>query len=251
MFSKKRQVRLPPVRRRAGESLSEERERRVFDKLPPIVFLPTAFWIVWFTQQLQLWKHTGPQPGLWLWIAIVATVVAAAWFWRLLPIARRLNRGERGERYVADVLEELRVDGYKPVHDLVADGFNIDHVLVGPGGVFAIETKYRSGKGDITFRNGGGLFVDGRQEEKDCLKQVRGAAREVNRLIRKNCGVNEWVWPLVVFVGDWRIKDDWRDTDTRVLTPDRLIQYIRNQQPRLKRSEIDLIASHLERSASA
>jgi len=52
-----------------------------------------------------------------------------------------------------------------------------------------------------------------------------------------------------VFVGEWRIKDDWRDTDTRVFTPHRLARYIRNQQPILKRGEIDLIASHLERSA--
>src|SRR6266480_3931738 len=38
MFTKKRQVPLPTVRRRAGESLSEERERRVYDKLPLIIF---------------------------------------------------------------------------------------------------------------------------------------------------------------------------------------------------------------------
>ena len=68
-------------------------------------------------------------------------------------------------------LEELRSEGYKPVHDIVGNGFNIDHVIVGPGGVFAIETKYRSGKGEITVRNEG-VFVDDRLEEKDCLKQA-------------------------------------------------------------------------------
>jgi hypothetical protein len=108
MFTKKRQVRLPTVRRRAGESLSEERERRVYDKLPLIIFSPFIFWFAYLTQLLQQWNHTGPQPRLWLWIAIVATLGSAIWLWRLFPIARRFNRGERGERHVADVLEELR-----------------------------------------------------------------------------------------------------------------------------------------------
>ncbi len=176
MFTKKRKVPLPQVRCRAGESLSEQREKRVYDKLPLIVFLPVVTWLVYFTQQLQQWNHVGPRPQLWLWIAIVMTVVAAIWFWRLIPIARRLNRGEHGERHVADVLENLRSYGYRPVHDIVADGFNIDHVLVGPGGVFAIETKYRSGRGQITFRKTEGLFVGDRLEGKDCLKQARGSA---------------------------------------------------------------------------
>src|SRR2546423_457919 len=111
MFTKKRKVPLPQVRRRAGESLSEQRERRVYDNLPLIIFSPFVFWLVYFTQLLQQWNRAAPQPQLWLWIAIVTTVGAAIWFWRLIPIARRLNRGEHGERRVADVLEELRSYG--------------------------------------------------------------------------------------------------------------------------------------------
>ena len=249
MFTKKRQVRLPQVRRRAGESLAEERERRVYDKLPLIIFSPFIFWFAYLTQLLQQWNHTGPQPRLWLWIAIVATLGSAIWLWRLFPIARRFNRGERGELHVADVLEELRMDGYKPVHDIVGNGFKIDHVIVGPGGVFAIETKYRSGNGQITFRNTEGVFVGDRLEEKDCLKQARANAKATSDLIYENCGRREWVTPIVVFVGDWKIRNEWRDTDTRVFTPDGLLNYIRNQQPRLTRKDIELIASHLERSA--
>jgi hypothetical protein len=152
---------------------------------------------------------------------------------------------------VAEVLDDLRGYGYRVTHDLTRDGFNIDHVAVGPAGVFAIETKFRSGEGEITFRNGEGLFVGGFPEEKDSLKQARGNAREVNRIIKENCDVDEWVWPLVVFVGDWRVKNDWRTTDARVLTPDTVVQYISNQQPRLTGREIELIASHLERSAKS
>jgi hypothetical protein len=249
MFTKKRQARLPKVRRRAGESLAEERERRVYDKLPVIIFSPFVVWFVYLTQLHQQWNHTGPQPQLWLWIAIVATLGSAIWLWRLFPIARRFNRGERGELHVADVLEELRSEGYKPVHDIVGNGFNIDHVIVGPGGVFAIETKYRSGRGEITFRNTEGVFIGNRLEEKDCLKQARGSAAAIRELIHESCGRRVWVMAIVVFVGDWKIRNKWRDTDTRVFTPDGLLPYIRDLQPQLTRKDIELIASHLERSA--
>jgi Nuclease-related domain len=145
----------------------------------------------------------------------------------------------------------LRSDGYKPVHDIVGDSFNVDHVLVGPGGVFAIETKYRSGQGEITFRNGETLLVGGFPEEKDSLKQARGSAKAVSQLIAENCARREWVTPVVVVVGDWKIRNVWRDTHTRVFTPEGLLRYIRDQEPRLIRREIELIVSHLERSARA
>jgi hypothetical protein len=251
MFPKKRHVRLPKVRRRAGESLREKREKILDESLPAIVFLPVFFWVIYLVQQFQQWYRIGPLPQLWLGFAIVATVVSVIWFLRLRPTVRNINRGERGELHVGDVLEESRSYGYKPIHDIVGHGFNVDHVIVGPGGVFAIETKYRSGNGEITFRNGKTLVVGGFPEEKDCLNQARGSAKAISQLIAENCGRREWVTPIVVFVGDWKIRNKSRDTDVRVFMPDRLLDYIRDQQPRLTRNDIELIASHLERSARA
>ena len=157
MFTQKNKKRstLPSVRRSAGQSVREEWDRLVNDNLPFIVFIPCALWFVWFTH----WQQPRLSPNFWLYLAIIVTGVAAIGYLRLLPKARRLVRGERGEMQVAEVLEDLRSSGYRPFHDLKRDGFNIDHVLVGPGGVFAIETKFRSGHGEITFRNGEGLFV--------------------------------------------------------------------------------------------
>ncbi len=244
---KKNQSTLPLVQRRPGQSLREEWDRLVNENLPFILLVPAMLWVVWLTQWLPVSKEVSP--NFWLALAIVGTGMAAIAYLRLIPRARNLVRGERGELRVAEVLDDLRTYGYRPFHDVVRDGFNVDHVVVGPGGVFAIETKFRSGSGEVTFRNGEGLFVGGFAEEKDSLSQARGNAAEVNRLIKENCRIDEWVWPLVVFVGDWRVKNDWRNTDARVFTPDRLADHIVNQQPRLTRREIELIASHLERSA--
>lgn len=109
---------------------------------------------------------------------------------RLFSAFSGLNRGERGELRIAEILDDLRSSGYRAFHDLVGDGYNIDHVVVGPAGVFAIETKFRSGQGEIEFRNGEGLFVGGRKEENDPLVQARRHARDVSRIIKENCRID-------------------------------------------------------------
>jgi Nuclease-related domain len=239
------------VRRRAGQSIRDKKERLLEDRLMPYIFGPGFLWLIFVVESSHSWTGQPPQPRFWLCLAIAATGLSWIGFRRLLPKFRGLNRGERGELRVAEILNELRSCGYRAFHDLVGDGFNIDHVVVGPAGVFAIETKFRSGHGEIEFRNGEGLFVGGYPDEKDCLKQARGNAFEVNRIIKENCSFDEWVWPIVVFVGEWRVKNDWQTTDARVFTTNKLVSHIVNQQPRLKQSEINLIASHLERSVKS
>ena len=58
---------------------------------------------------------------------------------------RRLMRlGYDGELAVGQELNQLMSDGYRVFHDFPADNFNIDHIVVGKKGVFAVETKARS-----------------------------------------------------------------------------------------------------------
>jgi hypothetical protein len=92
------------------------------------------------------------------------------------------------------------------------------------------------------------VFLGNRLEEKNCLKQALASSAAIKQLIHESCAKREWVNAIVVFVGDWKIRNKWRDTNVRVFTPERLLDHIRDQQPQLTRSEIQLIASHLERS---
>lgn len=214
----------------------------------PLYSICVFSWALWAWELYKAHTHQPPQPTAVLCVAIVATGVCAVVFGRLLGRFRNLNRGERGEMRVAEVLDELRGAGYQVVHGIVGAGFDVDHVIVGPAGVFAIETKFRSGRGEIEFRNGEGLFVAGRKEAKDPIVQARGNAAHVAGLIKELCRINQWVKPIVVFVGDWKIKNKWQATDARVFTTDGLLRYIEDQQPELTRGEIKLIASHLDRS---
>jgi hypothetical protein len=50
--------------------------------------------------------------------------------------------GDEAERWTAQELRKLRGRGWKLINHISLKGWNIDHVLVGPGGAFAIETKW-------------------------------------------------------------------------------------------------------------
>jgi nuclease-like protein len=58
--------------------------------------------------------------------------------------ARDAQRGARAEEKVEAKLTALP-DDYISFHDLAFPGFNIDHLAIGSGGVFVIETKSHGG----------------------------------------------------------------------------------------------------------
>jgi hypothetical protein len=62
----------------------------------------------------------------------------------LQKVRRSLRLGLDCEMAVGQELNSLIAHGYKVFHDIQADNFNIEHVAVGPNGVFAVETKGRS-----------------------------------------------------------------------------------------------------------
>jgi Nuclease-related domain len=58
----------------------------------------------------------------------------------------RWGRGAAGEELVGEVLDGLRERGWFALHDVQIGRGNIDHVLIGPAGIFTIETKSHRGR---------------------------------------------------------------------------------------------------------
>lgn len=56
------------------------------------------------------------------------------------------SQGAEGEEVVGRILEELAGDGWCVIHDVSFGRGNIDHVVIGPGGIFTVETKSRAGR---------------------------------------------------------------------------------------------------------
>ncbi len=76
-----------------------------------------------------------------------------------------LRQGLDGEIVVAQELNQLMREGFWVYHDVPAKGFNIDHVVVGDTGVFAIETKARRKPTTNDSRADASVEYDG-----ECLK---------------------------------------------------------------------------------
>jgi hypothetical protein len=134
---------------------------------------------------------------------VLATVFPVA---GVLYYSRRYGTyrmGAEGETRVTQVLTSKLSDDYYLVNDVVYTndrGYkeNIDHVVLGPNGVFAIETKNYRGK--VSYKNGYWQvpFPFGRSPSN----QAKSNASWVNRAINA-CGTFEtskvWVEPVVVF----------------------------------------------------
>jgi Nuclease-related domain len=89
----------------------------------------------------------APQLGL-----IVAALVALTTGWGLRfkpsPDAVAWRRGAAGERRTARLLSQLEQHGWAVLHDLALPGSraNLDHLVIGPGGVFVIDSKQYRGR---------------------------------------------------------------------------------------------------------
>jgi hypothetical protein len=79
----------------------------------------------------------------------LAAAAVVAWRLRFRPSeqARTWRRGAHGERHTARLLDRLTRDGYVVFHDLAMPGSlaNVDHLVIGPTGVFVIDSKQWTG----------------------------------------------------------------------------------------------------------
>jgi hypothetical protein len=88
-------------------------------------------------------------PRLGLVLGVLAAVVAGWGLWfRPSPEAVAWRRGAAGERRTARHLAALERHGWAVLHDLAVPGSraNIDHLAIGPGGVFVIDSKQYRGR---------------------------------------------------------------------------------------------------------
>jgi hypothetical protein len=104
---------------------------------------------------------------------------------------RALGKGYLGELTVAKHLEQLPT-GWRVFHDLDLGGENVDHLVIGPAGIFNVEVKNYSGRVIATPK---GLYNKGQRQDE----VVKQAWRQSHRL-KEIFGVE--VKPILVFVGD-------------------------------------------------
>lgn len=202
---------------------------------------------------LEWWRiYTGmkPQPVL-ITVAAVGMVTYSAYrFIRLRPTLRALRQAEEGEKAVGQYLEKLRADGFQVFHDVIAVGFNIDHVLIGPPGVFTVETKTwskpKKGNPRIEF-DGTSIRMSSVEPERDPVTQAKAQAGWLKAVLSESTGRSIAVRPTILFPGWFIVHSADSFKEVWVLEPKALPAFLQNEPTRFTPEDIQLAAFHLSR----
>ncbi len=127
---------------------------------------------------------------------------------RLLDEKRNYRLGLLGERAVGEELNQLMLTGCRVFHDVPnAPHGNIDHVLIAPSGVYAVETKGRRKKesaGTDAHRvifDGCSLRFGAGPRENKCLEQAKQQAHRLSDWLSKAVGEAVQVRPVLALPG--------------------------------------------------
>jgi hypothetical protein len=176
-------------------------------------------------------------------------------FRAILRKVYNLKLGYQGERFVGGLLETLREHGYRVFHDLPFDNFNIDHAIVGPAGVFAIETKTR--RKAVAKKNDKSktakILFDGQVlqfpnwQDSYGVKQACNNARHLSTHLSAATGDKVFVEPILVLPGWW--VESTTNQPLLVVNPKQLLTALPRRPKKLEPAQIQRIAYQLERMA--
>jgi hypothetical protein len=134
----------------------------------------------------------------WSALMLVVSLLYIAWSLNKgLRHVERFFKGARGEEKVSGILKSLP-DSYHIFNDFVAGRVHVDHVVAGPAGVFAVETKYWRGKVTVEDDH---ILLDGQLPSRPPLAQVKKEAA----LVKAKLAAAGWsgaVTPVLAFASD-------------------------------------------------
>lgn len=154
----------------------------------------------------------------------------------------RLNfrKGYVGEAVVGYVLEKFPED-YRVIHDLTTPFGNIDHVVVGPSGVYIIDTK--NWRGIITADGNGEILLNGKQQKPE-IKNLQRTIMNIKEKIKILCGEDPYIQGILAFPSAY-VEAKWGTTGkVHCMTDETLYDYIVEDKKsnKLNKKEVDSIS---------
>ncbi len=158
-------------------------------------------------------------------LALLATIFVISRY--VLPLVERRDRGASAEEHVGSLLEQLPASEWHVIHDASLGRGNVDHILIGPAGIYTIETKSHPGPVKVGRLHGA------------TIRQVQAQ----QRLIENATGAS--VEPLLVYSRAWVDRPMARRKGVRVLPAKMLLGHLRGRAAALSREEIELAHGRL------
>ena len=178
--------------------------------------------------------------------AIVVGAIAVLSFLQLPSTTLAWRVGAQGERRTASYLVGLEQAGFVVLHDRRVPGYggNLDHVAIGPSGVWAIETKNLAGQVEI---EGDRLTVAGRRQDKivDQVYREATAIQIALREVLETVGVT--VTPVLCM---HRSKLPWFNKtvrEVRLVSGSGLVHLLKDGRQRLSPEQVQVVARDASR----
>jgi hypothetical protein len=152
-------------------------------------------------------------------IALLASMFVISRY--VMPLVERRDRGATGEERVGALLDQMADRGWRVIHDANLGRGNVDHILIGPPGVFTIETKSHPGPVRVARVHGGTLSQA--QAQRTAIKRVTGVEVEA----------------LIVFSRAWVDRPMARRKGVRVVPARMLLGYLAKLPARLSWQEVE------------
>jgi len=166
----------------------------------------------------------------------------------------RHKLGFHGERAVAEELNQLMLSGCRVFHDVPMDPYgNIDHVIVSPAGVFAVETKTRSkhsapkGKPDHVAEFDGKAVKFPTWQDTEMVDQAARQGKQLSTLLTRAVAEPVAVQAVLALPG-WFVKSSVPPGKVLVLNPKQIKKMTECAGPaKLPQEMIQRISHQLER----
>lgn len=160
-------------------------------------------------------------------VLLTSVLIVGVWStWsmsKVLRARRKYLEGRAAERATAQAFASLVSKGCAVYHDIPADKFNLDHVVLGPGAVFMIETKSRrkpAARGKVSAAvkfNGEALEFPGWRETK-MLEQACAQTRWLSEHLYRKTGERVQVEPVLALPG-WYVTCSVPSPNVHVINP--------------------------------
>lgn len=142
-------------------------------------------------------------------LGTLPVIYAALHLAKLVKEARNKRLGMEAEMAAGQELSLLMKDGFEVYHDVPCEAaFNIDHVVVGPSGVFAVETKGRAKplkeNGHVIRYENEVLKFPGWQETAP-IEQAKRNAEWLKKWLSSAVGEQIDARPVLIFPG-WYVE---------------------------------------------
>lgn len=235
-----------------GQSLDEQIDKWQNERVINYFIMAGAFFVLAFMEWWGYLTHAPRQPIL---FSVCAILAIAGLIWRVFYVRaqlRTLKLGRNGERVVGQYLEGFRAYGGRVFHDVLGDergnDFNVDHVLICPQGIYAIETKTWTKPWSTAkiVNRGGNLLKAGLAPERDPVVQASAAARWLRDILESKTGRQYEVRGVVAIPG-WSIDRALEHGTVCVIEPRNLPDHIQKQRIVLSAEEVRKLAFGLSR----